>query len=179
MCLLRGRVVYVRFRSLAPVVPGFRDLEGESLKNPLTAESYVSLRFCLPFLPLEVGPWNTQWRGDTGKMERWGNWTKVQPFGRRWAKNIPYLWRQMAALKGGASSSFLLFPPYFKLWLSNFPIGTGKLRGSPQVLRTNRSGATEGRDRNPAQGLTGTDMDPFKASFWTSQSIQKVRKKWA
>lgn len=40
------------FRSLAPVVPGFRDLEGESLKNPLTAESYVSLEVLPPVPPL-------------------------------------------------------------------------------------------------------------------------------
>ena len=37
-------------------------------------------------------------------------------FGDRWP-----------ALKGvGASQVFSFFPPYFKLWLSNFPIGTGK-----------------------------------------------------
>lgn len=48
----RGRVgLCPLLGSLAPVVPGFRDLEGESLKNPLTAESYVSLEVRLLFLP--------------------------------------------------------------------------------------------------------------------------------
>lgn len=54
------------------MVPGFRDLEGESLKNPLTAESYVSLEVLPPVPPLGGRTLKIlSGRGDTGKMERW------------------------------------------------------------------------------------------------------------
>lgn len=64
------------FRSLASAVPGFCGLEGESLKNPLTAESYVSLEVLPPVPPLGGGTLKilsgletpTKWEdGETGQ----------------------------------------------------------------------------------------------------------------
>ena len=65
-------------------------------------------------------------------------------FGDRWP-----------ALGGvGASQAFSFFPPYFKLWLSNFPIGTGK-NFSGDLLRCSELIGAEGRDRNLALGSKG------------------------
>ena len=72
------------FRSLAPAVPGFRGLEGESLRNPLTTESHISLED-LPPVPLLGGctlkilsgvETPTQWEdGETGQSPV--SWKKV------------------------------------------------------------------------------------------------------
>lgn len=71
-------------RSLAPAVPGFRGLEGESLRNPLTTESHISLEVLPSIPPLGGGTLKilsgvetpTQWEdGETGQSP--AIWKKV------------------------------------------------------------------------------------------------------
>ena len=60
-------------------------------------------------------------------MGRWGNWPRSSRLEEGELRTPCISGDRWPALGGvGASQAFSFFPPYFKLWLSNFPIGTGE-----------------------------------------------------